>query len=165
MMYSIGSRVVHPCYGAGTIVRIQEKSIGDISHSYYVIRTVFKSMVIMVPVHRAQEVGLRDIGDETELRDTLTSCGQLPGEDAIGKDLRARQADMREQLKSGGFGTVADVTRLLFFMNSRRPLGTVDRQLFEQGKEFLAGELALAASMDMECAMQQVERSLVRMLD
>ena len=165
MTYSVGSRVVHPCYGAGTIVRIQDKSIGDASHPYYVISTVFKSMEIMVPVHRADKVGLRSIGNETELRHALVNCGQLPREDAIGKDLRARQADMRERLKSGKFAVVSDVTRLLFFMNSRRPLGTVDRQLFEQGKEFLAGELSLAASMDMERAMQQVESSLVQMLD
>jgi len=39
--------------------------------------------------------------------------------------------------------------RLLFFMNNRRPLGTIDRQLFEQGKEMLASELALADGMEM----------------
>jgi len=164
-MYSVGNRVVHPCYGAGTITRIQEKSIGDMTHRYYVIGTVFRSMEVMVPIHRAEEVRLRQVGDEAELRNVLVACGQLPKEKEIEKDLRSRQAKMREWLKSGCFDVVANVTRLLFFMNSRRPLGTVDRQLFEQGKEFLAGELALAAAMDTDNALQEVESSLMHMLD
>jgi RNA polymerase-interacting CarD/CdnL/TRCF family regulator len=43
-------------------------------------------------------------------------------------------------------------------------LGTVDRQLFDQGKEFLAGELALASSIEMDLAMQEVESRLGEML-
>ena len=61
-MYQIGSRVVHPCYGAGVVVRIQEKSIGDSIHAYYVIDTVSRPMQLMVPVDRAEEVALRPVG-------------------------------------------------------------------------------------------------------
>lgn len=163
-IYAIGTRVVHPCYGAGTIVRIQSKSIGDQSNAYYVIDTVCRSMQVMVPVHRADTVGLRQVGEAPGLREMLAACSDQPVEDGIASDLRARQTDMRDRLKSGSFDTVVGVVRQLFFMNSRRPLGTVDRQLFDQGKEFLAGELALASSIEMDLAMQEVESRLGEML-
>lgn len=163
-MYSVGHKVVHPCYGAGTIIRIQEKSIGESNHSYYVIQTVSRSMQLMVPVNRAEEVRLRAVGEPNGLREALSICGQQPAEDGIPRDLRARQNEMRDRLKSGCFDAVADVARTLFFMNSRRPLGTVDRQLFDQGKELLAGELALAAGVEVGEAMQEVERTLSQML-
>jgi CarD family transcriptional regulator len=164
LMYTIGSQVVHPCYGAGTIVRIQEKSIGDTSNAYYVINTLCRSMQVMVPVDRAADVGLRYVGKVAELRDKLAICCVMPDADEIDSDLRARQADMRERLKSGNVDEVANVVRLLFFMNNRRPLGTIDRQLFEQGKEMLASELALADGMEMTEAMQQLEQLLEQML-
>jgi len=161
--YAIGSKVVHPCYGAGVIVGIQQKNISDATHYYYVIDTMAKSMKLLVPVQQAQSIGLRDVGDENKLRNVLLTCATIPEEGAISPDLRARQTGMRERLKSGRYPEVADVVRMLFYMNSRRPLGTIDRQLFDQGKEFLAGELALASGRELRAALQEVEDSLSRM--
>lgn len=162
--YAIGTRVVHPCYGAGTIVRIQSKAIGEQSNAYYIIDTISRAMQVMVPVRRAETVGLRQVGEAPGLRLMLASCSDLPGEHDIESDLRTRQAEMRDRLKSGSFDEVVFVVRQLFFMNSRRPLGTVDRQLFDQGKEFLAGELALASNIAIDLAMQEVEGRLGEML-
>jgi CarD family transcriptional regulator len=161
--YVIGSKVVHPCYGAGIIVSIQEKNISDARHYYYVIDTMAKSMKLLVPVQQAQSIGLRDVGEESKLRNVLQTCATLPAENDILSDLRARQTGMRERLKSGQYPEVADVVRTLFFMNSRRPLGTIDRQLFDQGKEFLAGELALASGTEIQAALQEVEDFLASM--
>lgn len=163
-MYQIGSRVVHPCYGAGVVVRIQEKSIGDTIHAYYVIDTVSRPMQLMVPVDRAEEVSLRPVAPADELRGCLGVCAAPPQDDEINKDLRARQASMRERLKSGVFSDIVDMARMLYFMNSKRPLGTIDRQLFDQGKDFIAGELALASELEIEEAKQEVENLLTEML-
>lgn len=162
--YPVGSKVVHPCYGAGTVVHIQEKTIGPELHRYYVIDTVGRAMRLMVPVSNAGDAGLRHIGGEATLRQILDGCGIIPKAEEIDPDLRARQADMRERLKSGEFSVVVNVVRLLFFMNTRRPLGSVDRQLFDRGKELLAGELALASDVKMADAMREVEGTLARMV-
>lgn len=163
-MFTVGSRVVHPCYGAGTIVRIQEKSIGATTHAYYVINTVSKSMQLMVPVKGASDAGLRQILPAASLREMLVACHDLPKDGEINPDLRSRQSDMREHLKSGNLVEVVDVVRKLYYLNNARPLGTVDRQLFDQGKDLLAGELALAAGAALPTAMQEVENNLAVML-
>ncbi|MGI6367362.1 MAG: CarD family transcriptional regulator [Anaerolineae bacterium] len=163
-MFQIGSRVVHPCYGAGVVVRIQEKSIGETVHAYYVIDTVARPMQLMVPVSRAVEHALRPVGDEGDLRNCLCQCEEPPQDDEINKDQRARQATMREQLKSGVFDDIVGIARMLYYMNSKRPLGTIDRQLFDQGKDFIAGELALAADVRIDDARQEIEHLLTTML-
>ena len=69
-MYSVGSKVVHPCYGAGTVVSIDLKRIGSIEHNYYIVRLCQSkhNTDIMVPVKRADEMGLRPVGRLTALR-------------------------------------------------------------------------------------------------
>lgn len=163
-MFAIGTKVVHPCYGAGTIVRIQNKDIGSSSHPYYIIDTVVRPMQLMVPVGQADTFGLRQVGVEAGLRATLLQLTVRPEETEIEPDLRTRQGEMQRLLKSGHFTDVVHVVRQLVFMNSRRPLGTVDRQLLDRGKELLAGELALACSTEVAAAMREVEDRLSEML-
>jgi CarD family transcriptional regulator len=165
LYYSVGSKVVHPCYGAGTVVRIQQKSLGEITHIYYVIDTLPGSMRVMVPINQANQVGLREVGSAERLRSILQDCGDAPDADDIDTNFRTRSAEMSEQLKSGSFEEVAEVVRMLFFMNSRRSLGMTDRRYFEQGKEILSGELALATGQDMGRAKQEVEGYLNGMLN
>ena len=163
-MYAVGSKVVHPCHGAGTIVRIKETRIGKSANSYYVIATVAGSMQVMVPVARAEGVGVRDVGQQRNLRRMLVRCCIPPEEDEIEKDFRARQAVMREQLKSGRFEEVISSVRILYFLNARRPLGITDRQMLDDGKKLLAGELALASGLEMDAAIQEIELGLAEML-
>jgi CarD family transcriptional regulator len=165
-MYTVGAKVVHPCHGAGTIVHIQEKSIGDISHTYYVIKTASssRSMQLMVPVNRADDVGLRQVGKPSKLRKALQSCSEKPAEDDIEKDFRTRQSIVTDKLKSGQFEEITDAVRDLFFLNTLRPLGMTDRRTLEEGKEILAGELALAAGLDIGDAMKEINESLAAMI-
>jgi len=164
-MYIVGSKVVHPCHGAGTIVRIQQKSIGATEHTYYIIHTVGKPMQVMVPVRSADQLGLRDVGEQGDLRTKLAACRERPAADEINSDFRARQLALNEQLKSGRFELVTCAVRTLHFLNAQRPLGMMDRQLLDAGKQILASELALASDLDIEAAMAEIDTSLARMFD
>jgi len=165
-MYAVGSKVVHPYHGAGTILRIQEKSIGDVTNSYYIIDTIPspRAMRLMVPVEAAERLGLRRVGKPFVLRQMLSSFSEFPDEDEIERDFRSRKANMSERLNSGQFGEVVEAVRRLFYLSTHRSLGTTDRRFFEQGKEILAGELALAADIERAEAMREIEERLLEML-
>ncbi len=164
MAYIVGSKVVHPCYGAGTIVKIQNKEVDAAVRSYYVISTISRPMQLMVAVDNADSAGLRKVGQETNLRQTLSVGAVRPADNEIPTDLRARQTEMREWLKSGAFDKVVEVVRRLFFLNARRPLGSVDRQMLDQGRELLAGELALSCDTKLNEAMHEIDGVLATML-
>lgn len=163
-MYAVGSKVVHPFRGAGTIIDIQQKRIGDITRTYYVIDTVGKSMRLMVPVKLAEDGRLRPVGKEARLRKVLAARYVAPAEGEIPQDYRARKKVMSAKLKTGRFEEVASAVSALFLLSSRRRLGMTDRQMLDGGKDFLAGELALASNSELSEALAEVEESLAQML-
>jgi CarD family transcriptional regulator len=161
-MYSVGSKIVHPFYGAGTIVKIQEKSLGEMTNQYYVIDTVPgpRELQVMVPVKNAADVGLREVGDAESLRALLASACTPPEERDVVHDFRKRRTLITECLKSGSFSQVVDAVRMLHFMSIERTLSMTDRALLDQGKEILASELALSAGADLQQAMIEIETDL-----
>ncbi len=163
-MYAVGSKVVHLSRGAGTIVDIQRKRIGDMSRTYYVIDTADKSMQLMVPVKLAEDGRLRPVGKEARLRKLLAAGCAAPAENEIPRDYRARKAIMSAKLKTGRFEKVASAVRALFFLSCQRRLGMTDTRMLGDGKKFLAGELALASGLELSEAMEEIEESLAQML-
>lgn len=165
-MYAVGSRIVHPAYGAGTIIRIQEKSIGDSTNQYYVIDTVPgpREMRLMVPVDAAGELGLRRVGDKQQLLELLDTVTTPPEDDDVVQDFRRRKALITDQLKSGSFSEVVAAVRMLHYMSTERRLSMTDRSLLDQGKEILASELALAMGVELDQALSEIEGELNEMI-
>lgn len=165
MMYTIGTRVVHPCHGAGIIVDVEKKRIGETSHRYYVIDIAGSphETLVMVAMKRVANVGLRVVGRLSVLRGILEECCEEPAEDEIERDYRKRRAIVKKQLKSGSFHTVANMVRNLTFMDSQRRLGFTDRVALDNGKHMLATELALAAEEDITEALGEIEDRLNQM--
>lgn len=161
-VYPVGSKVAHPSYGAGIVVGIGVKSIGKTSLSYYII--AMHSMELMVPVKRAGALGLRHIGLLPSLRAALTCCCELPEKVESAQDYMARRVALGEKLKSGSFEQVASAVRVLYFLQAKRSLGSVDHQLLDRGMGILASELALASGQEMAGAKEEIEQLLARML-
>ena len=162
-MYPIGSKVVHPAYGAGIIMWIQSKHIGGANHDYYVIALGGPHTThLLVPVLRAETLGLRCAGTAVHLRQVLAAC-QPPEEGDIDRDFRTRQVSLRAELVSGSFAQVAAAVWILGYLNVQRHLGNTDRELYAQGKDILASELALATEQDIKAATVEIESLLDKM--
>jgi CarD family transcriptional regulator len=165
-LYVAGDRVFHPFYGAGTVVSVEPKRIGGKRRRYYVIDMMMDAMQIMVPTDRVGAIGLRRVGNGEHLESMLHTVDDIPEITQLkGTARRTRQTEMRERLKSGSFAQILDTVRELYVMHEARPLGMMDRQLFEQGKRFLAGEVALALDLEREGALEAVEKSLAIMME
>lgn len=164
-MYAVGTKVVHPCHGAGAIARIQKRSIGEEEHLYYVldIDGAPGGLRVMVSVGRAGSSGLRRVGDERTLRGILSLCSVEPEEGTVPNDYRKRSALLGDWLKSGNFERVTDTVRVLHHRSARRPLGMTDSRILRTGMDLLATELAQAAGLDTEEARGQIEDRLSQM--
>ena len=62
-MFNIGDQIVYPMHGAGTIDSIEEKDILGKKQSYYILKMPGE-VKVMVPVDKAEEVGVRNIIDK-----------------------------------------------------------------------------------------------------
>lgn len=165
-MYAVGSKVVHPFHGAGQISAIQQKSIGEQHNSYYIINALSdSSMQVMVPVDKAESLGLRRVGKPFVLRKKLCMLLEdAPDDDKVQRNFRARKATLTEKLSSGQFDEVASAVRILFYMSTWRKLCMTDRRFIDRGKDMLAGELALACDVDKTEAMAEIEEHLQEMV-
>jgi CarD family transcriptional regulator len=168
-MFAIGSKVVHPCHGPGTVVSIDRKRIGQAEHAYYIIEMLDtpQSTQVMVPVKGATDAGLRTVGRPRRLRMLLSRCGRRPGDELVETDYKRRKTMTAKQLKSGSFPELVDMVRGLTFLEAKRnrPLGYSERVCLDRAKRMLAAELALAADEAVDDVLEEVEWRLERMAE
>jgi CarD family transcriptional regulator len=90
-MFDIGDKVVHPNHGAGQVTGIKEQDLLEQYHRYYVIDLTVDDRTLMIPVSKAEEIGLRSISQEAALSKVWHTL------DATAKTL---SGDYRERQKS-----------------------------------------------------------------
>ena len=59
-MFNVGDKIVYPMHGAGTIDSIEEKDILGEKQSYYILKMP-SNVKVMVPISKAEEVGVRNL--------------------------------------------------------------------------------------------------------
>lgn len=151
-MFNVGDKVIHPAYGAGTILEINDKRIGEQKRPYYVIELLTQAGTLMVPVARATELGLRlPVQEPESVLTVLTSAPEL-----LPNDHRKRQESISLDIRSGDVLKISEAVRDLAYRDREDKLTEADLRLYRQAQDFLAGELALSLDVDMETARDQV---------
>jgi RNA polymerase-interacting CarD/CdnL/TRCF family regulator len=106
----------------------------------------------MVPVSRADELGLRSPVEEPD--HLLTMLTSEP--DVLDNDHRVRQESISTDIRSGDVQRITEAVRDLAFRDREDRLTEADLKLYRQAQDLLAGELALSQDVDMETARHQV---------
>jgi CarD family transcriptional regulator len=157
-MFDIGDKVVHPNHGAGQVTGIQEQDLLEQYHRYYVIDLTVDDRTLMIPVSKAEEIGLRSISQEAALSKvwhTLDATAKT-----LSGDYRERQKRIQEKLKTGDVIKVAEVIRDLSFLKREDHLTSFDTKLFERAQQFLACEVALVEGVPVNEAAQMISEIL-----
>ena len=158
MQYETGDRVVHPAYGGGEIRAIQEKSFLNHTNRYYEIFVSTKNMTIMVPVKRANEIGIRPVSDGETLDELWSVLARAPRD--LSDQYQERQDVIRGQIRTGDLLEIARALRDLLGRQGEHKLTQADRGLVDQAEGFIASELALALDISIDEAKNKV-RSLL----
>jgi CarD family transcriptional regulator len=151
-VFSIGDKVIHRSYGAGTILEINDKQIGEQQCTYYIIELLNQAGTLMVPVSRASELGLRLPVEQPD--DVLTVLTSEPG--LLSNDHRERQELISTDIRSGDVVKITEAVRDLAYREREDKLTEADLKLYRQAQDLLVGELALSQDVDMETARAQV---------
>ena len=151
-MFNVGDKVIHPAYGAGTILEIEDKRIGEQQRTYYVIELLTQTGTLMVPVSRASELGLRLPVEQPD--HVLTVLTSEPV--SLSNDHRERQEIISTDIRSGDVLKISEAVRDLAFRDREDKLTEADLKLYRQAQDFLVGELALSQNVDMDTAREQV---------
>ncbi len=140
-MFNVGDKIVYPMHGAGTIDAIEEKDILGEKQSYYILKMPGE-VKVMVPIAKAEEVGVRNIIDRESAEKVIGVLEQ--DETAMDKNWNKRYRDNMEKMKSGDIYEVADVVRNLSFKQKEKGLSTGEKKMLNNAKQILVSELVLA---------------------
>jgi CarD family transcriptional regulator len=145
-------------YGAGKIVALRSHNGMSEDNEYYVVYIPAKRLQVMVPIDKAEEVGLRLVSDEDVFDQVWSKLRRESRE--LNDNWKKRKKNISDNLKSGDILKIAEDIAALTDLREERKLSYTDRTLLEKGKHRVASELALAKDLDEEEALKLITSCL-----
>jgi len=143
--FKVNQKIVYPSQGVGKIVEIKEKSFKKEMVLYYVIYLEVSDMTIMVPVLKAEELGIRAIVSQDEAKKAL----DLLSEDfePIPSDWKLRYQINLDLLKKGSVIDIATIVRSLYHRSKVKELPILERKLYDSARKLLEDEITFSLGL------------------
>jgi len=157
MKFKVGDFIVHPVYGVGHLVKIEEKQFSEIGALLYYQVTLPRSTV-WIPVEAQATIELRLVTAKSDLdyyRDLLKSR-PVP----LHENNKQRHLELVSRLNQGSFQVMCEVVRDLTAWGWRKPLGRMDSVTLKQTQESLHQEWATADGVSIAEAIKEVKSLL-----
>ena len=138
--FQVDQKVVYPSQGVGIVKSIEEKLFKDAKILYYMIYLEVSDMTIMVPINKAESLGIRPIVSKDEAQKAL----ELIGEDyePIPSDWKLRYQMNLDLLKKGSVTDIATIVRSLYHRSKVKELPILERKLYDSALKLLEDEIA-----------------------
>jgi len=156
-VFNVGDMAVYPAHGVGKIESIEQRQVGSRTQSFYVMKILDSSMVIMIPTESCKNVGLRNI---ISAKDVGKVYDILNEKDVAieHQPWNQRYREYMEKIKTGSVYEIASVLRDLFLLREDKDLSFGERKMMDTAKNLLVKEIALAHELNET----QVERDIER---
>ena len=159
LRYKQGQEIVYPLQGVGQIKTIEERVFRNTKLLYYIIYLEVSDMTIMVPVDKADELGIRPIVDKRQANKAL----KLISEDyePVPTDWKARYQNNLDLLKKGSVLDIATVVRALYHRSRIKELPILERKLYDSALKLLVDEISFSLQKEKE----EVEELVLSKMD
>ena len=157
--YKVGQQIVYPLQGVGEVQIIEERPFRDTTFLYYIVYLDVSDMTVMVPVDKADELGIRAIVDKKDANRALALVSEEY--EPIPTDWKMRYQLNLDLLKKGGVEDIATVVRALYHRSKIKELPILERKLYDSALRILVDEISF--SLDKE--KKEVEQMLFERLD
>jgi CarD family transcriptional regulator len=143
LQFRVGDKAVYPAQGVAEIVGIEEKEIGGIRTSFYVLKILDSEMKIMVPKAKATQVGLRQVAGKAEIAEVMAILKAK--ELHVDKQTwNRRYRGFMEKIKTGSLYEVAEVYRDLSRLKNTKTLSFGERRMLDTARNLIVKELSVA---------------------
>jgi CarD family transcriptional regulator len=157
--FAIGQKAVYPSRGIAEIVGIETKEIHGRPQAFYLLRLSDNDLRIMVPIDKADQVGLRPVAGSDDVSEVL----QILREKAVRFDRNTwnrRYRGFMEKIKSGSLFEVAEVFRDLSRLKRTKTLSFGERRMLDTARDLVVQELSVARSSDETVVEKELESVL-----
>lgn len=158
--YKKGDKVVYPAHGVAEVDKIEQKSIGGIEQSFYVLRLLDSGMRLMVPTANEEQVGMRPIVHESDA-DKVFEVLRKREKISDGTTWNRRHREYMEKIKTGSVFEVAKVLRDLYVLKGDKELSFGERKMLDTARSLLMLEISIAKNItvdDVENKFKQIFR-------
>jgi CarD family transcriptional regulator len=157
-MFKIGDKIVYPMHGVGRIEAIEKKTVLGKRDRFYFITIINSGMKVMIPVEKAETIGIRSIISKREVNKVLEL---LKKKEVITEDdWKLRYQGNIDKVKSGSIYEVGEVARDLYRRGREKELSIMERKLYENAYQLVIHEIALAKDINIEEAGNIVSEAL-----
>ncbi len=140
--YKVGQEIVYPLQGVGHIRAIEEKPFRDNKILYYIVYLEVSDMTIMVPVNKADDLGIRAIVGKKEAQKALRLIAEEF--EPIPADWKLRYQMNLDLLKKGSILDIANVVRALYHRSRIKELPILERKLYDSALKLLIDEVSFS---------------------
>ena len=151
--------MIYPNQGISVVESI-ESTNGAEGPSFYRLRLLAKSTLVMVPVDKVDEVGLRPIMTESDVEEVLDVLENGPVDEQI--NWKTRYKDNSDRMKSGSPVEVAGVLKGLFYLSERKTLSFREKRMLDRAHQLTVTEVAEVAEETLEAVERKVVEALRR---
>jgi RNA polymerase-interacting CarD/CdnL/TRCF family regulator len=154
----VGDRVVYPNQGICRITGVSVKQIAGRDWEVVTLRREEDGATVMVPRGKVMGIGLRKVADVDAI-DKVFDLLAAPGDDPQ-LDWKIRHRENADLMSGGGlFGTVS-VLKSLHALSRVRPLPQKERELYDNARHLLVGEIAAAMNIPLHVAEDNLDYAL-----
>jgi CarD family transcriptional regulator len=153
MSFKVGERVVHPQYGVGQIVKLDEREFEPgVMRRYYEI-SIPGGSTVWVPVDLTTS-GLRKLTARSE----ITHCRQILSShpSPLAEDARLRQSDLSIRLRQGTIAAHCEVVRDLTAHGAHKPISGTIAAFLQSTQNVLCQEWAIVEGITLAEAIAEV---------
>ncbi|NQT59422.1 MAG: CarD family transcriptional regulator [Bacteroidetes bacterium] len=144
--FSVGEHIVYPLQGVGLIKEIEDRDFKGNSISYYIIYLDITDMTVMIPVEKAEELGIRGIVTPIESQEALDSLSSIY--EPVTIDWKLRYQMNLDLLKEGTVVSIASVVQALYHRSKIKELPVQERKLFDNALKILIDEMSFSFNKD-----------------
>ncbi len=148
ILFSLGEHVVYPLQGVGIIRKIEERTLRGNTVMYYEIFLDISDMTVMVPVDKADELGIRQIVKPNEATKAIEGISNKL--EQVPVDWKARYQMNVDLLKQGSIASIAKVVQILYHRSKIKELPVQERKLYDSALRILIDESSLSLGKPRE---------------
>ncbi len=154
--FKVGDKAVYPTQGVAEVVSIEDRDIAGSRQRFYVLRILDTNRKIMVPVTKAETVGLRQLISEEEINEIF----EILRERTVAFDNQTwnrRYRGFMDKIKTGSIYDVAEVMRDLYRLKAEKSLSFGEKDMLEKARALIVKEIAIARRNTEEKIVQEIE--------
>ena len=156
--FTIGDKAVYPSQGVAEVVGIEKKEVYGKIQNFYVLRGLDTGLRILVPIDKADQVGLRKVAGRAEIEEVM----EILRDKEVHVDRQTwnrRYRGFMEKIKTGSLFDVAEVYRDLYRLKSSKVLSFGERKMLDNAKQLIVKELAVARKWTEEKVEAELEKA------